>query len=262
MALGFGVGEGVAVAIGVTVLSRKRRRSGNKTPGSSDSWLVRRAVGFFVSAAVTTLAALAALAPAAGAHVTVNPTSAPAGEPAILSFVVPNEEDAASTVKVEIDFDQEHPIPFVAVQPVAGWTSKVSTVQLAKPITTDDGTVTSAVSQITWTGGPLKAGEFQQFTISADPLPAGIDTLVFKAIQTYDNGDVVRWIDVVPKGQPEPEHPAPQLTLTASTPNESGSSSDTTARVLGIVGIAVGVVGVAVAAVALLAGCRRTAQKG
>jgi hypothetical protein len=36
---------------------------------------------------------------------------------------------------------------------------------------------------------------------------------VFKAVQTYGDGTVVRWIEDQPKGAPEPEHPAPVLTL-------------------------------------------------
>ena len=35
--------------------------------------------------------------------------------------------------------------------------------------------------------------------------------LTFKALQTYDNGDIVRWI-----GAPDADTPAPQVTLTAA----------------------------------------------
>lgn len=44
------------------------------------------------------------------------------------------------------------------------------------------------------------------------------DQLVFKALQTYSDGDTVRWIDDPAPGT-EPEHPAPVLTLApAGTP--------------------------------------------
>ena len=83
---------------------------------------------------------------------------------------------------------------------------------------TDDGDVTQAVSKITWTAtdGGLNPGEFDLFTISAGPLPTKPNKLTFKAIQTYSNGDVVNWIQQTVKGTPEPEHPAPTLTLTAA----------------------------------------------
>ena len=83
----------------------------------------------------------------------------------------------------------------------------------------DDGDVTEAVSKITWTAtaGGLNPGEFDLFTISAGPLPTKPNQLTFKAIQTYSNGDVVSWIEQTVKGAPEPEHPAPTLTLTKAS---------------------------------------------
>ena len=70
------------------------------------------------------------------------------------------------------------------------------------------------MSEVTWRGGQILPGQYQDFSVSADPLPAGVSQLAFKAIQTYSNGDVVRWIDLPQPGQPAPEHPAPVLTLT------------------------------------------------
>ena len=46
---------------------------------------------------------------------------------------------------------------------------------------------------------------------------------MFKALQTYSNGDIVRWIDLQQPGQSEPEHPAPVLLLTSQA--VSGSST-------------------------------------
>jgi hypothetical protein len=127
----------------------------------------------------------------------------------------------------------------------------VKTITLAKPVTTDDGTFNSAVSEVTWTGGQILPGQFQDFSISADPLPTGISQLVFKAIQTYSNGDVVRWIDLQQPGQPGPDHPAPTLTLTTTTapastvrtsaaPAATASGTDGLSRALGVAGLLVG----------------------
>jgi uncharacterized protein YcnI len=67
--------------------------------------------------------------------------------------------------------------------------------------------------------------------VSAGPLPDDVDQLVFPAIQTYDDGETVRWIEETPEGGAEPEHPAPVLTLTAAEEDDhgGGDTSDTTA---------------------------------
>ncbi len=155
-------------------------------------------------------------ASAAGAHVEVVPASAPKGGSEILSFSVPNEEPTANTVAVEIDLPTEHPIPSVLTKPMAGWSVAVEKTKLAKPVKSDDGDVTEAVTKITWTAtdGGLQPGEFDLFTISAGPLPTNTNQLVFKAIQTYSDGTTVNWIQQTVKGAPEPDHPAPVLELT------------------------------------------------
>jgi len=149
----------------------------------------------------------------AGAHVTVQPDVAKKGSFSVFSFNVPNETSTANTVKLEVTFPTDTPIAFVSVQPIPGWTWAADMTQLAKPVKTDDGEVTQAVSKLTWSGGAIAPGEFQLFTISAGPLPTNKKSLEFKAVQTYSDGTVVRWIEDTPKGGPEPEHPAPVLKL-------------------------------------------------
>ena len=99
---------------------------------------------------------------------------------------------------------------------MTGWNITTETTTLAKPVQTDDGQVTQAVSKITWTAtaGGLAPGQFDLFTISAGPLPTKTGKLEFKAIQTYSDGTIVRWIEPTVKGTPEPENPSPTLTLT------------------------------------------------
>ncbi len=229
-----------------------------------------RTRGRAAAVAVLTGSVVLLAAVPAFAHVTVQPGAAPKGSYSTVNFKVPNEEDHASTTKVQVFLPTDHPIASVSIQPVPGWTAKVTTSKLATPLKTDDGTVDTAVSQITWSGGKLAPGQFQQFPVSFGPLPDDADALTFKALQTYSNGDIVRWIDVPQAGQPEPEHPAPTLKLTAaasdgSAPTATGSpaaapaasatrtdtaattsagGSDDTARALGIAGIVVGVLGV------------------
>lgn len=219
----------------------------------------------------------------ASAHVTLGPDTAPKGGTDVeLTFRVPDEEDTPTT-QVEVDLPTDHPITGVLPEPVPGWTIAVQNYTLPTPVTTDDGTVTQVVQKITWSGGQIPVGQYQGFHVMVGKLPDDVDSLTFKALQTYANGDVVRWIDVEQAGQPEPEHPAPVLTLTAagaqaapspgtspapqapsvtattSAPGttSSASSSDSTARALGITGIVVGVLGLAAGAFGLAAARRK-----
>ncbi|MFI7090838.1 YcnI family protein [Streptomyces lydicus] len=218
------------------------------------------------------------LAGPAFAHVSVQAQSAPKGGFATVNFKVPNERDDASTVKLEVSLPTDHPLASVMPQPVPGWKVSVTKTKLAKPIEMEGEKINEAPSKITWTadGKGIEPGQFQQFPLSVGQLPENADQLVFKALQTYDNKDVVRWIEPTKEGAPEPENPAPVLHLTAAEGDGHGaaagddakggakttaaaaetSASDTTARVLGVVGIVVGIIGVGFG---FFAGRRRSA---
>jgi periplasmic copper chaperone A len=115
------------------------------------------------------------------------------------------------------------------VEPIPGWTATVKTMKVTKPIKTDNGDVTQGVASVTWTGGRIVPGDFQEFKVSVG-LPAAASSIEFKALQTYSDGTIVRWIEDTPPGRPEPEHPAPVLTLTsgdATTPATTGTTTAT-----------------------------------
>lgn len=213
-----------------------------------------RRAGALVS--LTALSVLGA-ATAASAHVTANPKSAEQGSYAKVSFRVPNERDNAATTKVVVHLPADHPLASVSVRPTPGWTVKAERSKLPKPIQTHGGELTEAVTTITWSGGKIEAGQFEEFDVSMGPLPTDTDQLMFKADQTYSNGEVVKWEEAPAEGAAEPEHPAPTLQLTpkgaAATvgltaekkpaAEAAASSDDGTARLLGGIGIAVGAVG-------------------
>jgi len=212
-----------------------------------------------------TTAALLGLAAPAWAHVSVDPSQAPKGGFTELTFRVPNEREVGTT-KVEVFFPTDHPIPEVSVKPVPGWKTTVDKTKLATPIKTDEGEeVTEAVSKVTWTGGPIRPEEYENFPVSAGPFPDDTDSLVFKALQTYQNGEVVRWIQTQAPGQPEPEQPAPTLTLTAAgaeapaaaAPAAASKSDVDAATTRGTVGLVLGALGVLLGAAALVIALRR-----
>ncbi|MEV7384425.1 MULTISPECIES: YcnI family protein [unclassified Streptomyces] len=220
---------------------------------------------------VTALTAASVLVAAgvAAAHVTVHPESyAKGATDGVLTFRVPNEEDTASTTKVQVYLPTDHPVLGVLVTPQDGWTAKVTTTKLKTPVKTDDGTITEAVSEVTWTGGKIGAGQYEDFDIAFGQLPEDTDQLTFKTLQTYSDGKVVRWIEEPQSGGDEPEDPAPTLKLTAGDASAasaapaaksgekaataSAATSDSTARGLGVAGLIVGALGLAAAAFAFV----------
>ncbi|AUG78760.1 membrane protein [Kitasatospora sp. MMS16-BH015] len=219
-------------------------------------------------------AALVAVASPAFAHVTVQPGQAAQGGYTAVAFRVPDESDTASTVKLEVSLPMDHPMASVRTQPLPGWTATLEKSKLDKPLKSHGQDITEAVSKITWTAEPgtkVAPGQFQEFRVSLGAMPADTEKLTFKALQTYDDGNVVRWIDEAKEGQAEPAHPAPTLTLTkadaagdhhaaggasqdqAAAASGKSGGSDNAARTLGVVGIVVGVIGAALG----VAGLRR-----
>lgn len=243
---------------------------------------MRRIRSLTLFALVSTLC-LAMWTGVASAHVTVQPPTAAQGSYAKLTFRVPNERPDAATVKLAVQLPPDHPFASVSVKPLDGWTAEVTKTTLAQPIPRESGApLTEAVSTITWTGGRIEPGQFQEFEVSVGPLPTDTTTLAFPAIQTYSSGEEVAWIQIPQAGQAEPQRPAPTLTLTAAaasgdshgsaaTDSHGSSSATETASIssagtsssdskgLAIAGVVLGGIAVVLAVVALvLAGRRRS----
>jgi periplasmic copper chaperone A len=226
-------------------------------------------------ASAATLGALAVPA-VAEAHVTVQPKTAAAGSFVVEDVRVPNETDDAVTTKVAVQFPEG--FAEASYQTVPGWTVKVVKEKLATPVKTDDGEVTEGIKTMTWTATSeadgIAAGQFQDFPLSVQiPGKAG-DTLTFKALQTYSDGTVARWI-----GAPDADKPAPQVQVTAavgddhaataassataSTENASApaaavsSADDSDSNTLAIVALIVGALGLLAGGAGLMSTRRR-----
>ena len=210
---------------------------------------ISRALRRALAGGGATAAVIVALAVPASAHVTVAPNTAEPGGYGAFDVRVPNEEADADTTKVQLYLPTDHPIASVSVQPTPGWSIDVAKGRLDRPIKTDDGEMTEAVTQITWSGGKIAPGRFQQFAISLGPLPTDTGKLYFKALQTYTDrsgkDSVVRWIEPPGDGA-EPEHPAPSITLARSATAQAApaaESGDGTATTLGVLGLVAGLLG-------------------
>ncbi|WP_158603871.1 YcnI family copper-binding membrane protein [Cryobacterium tepidiphilum] len=227
--------------------------------------------------AATGLAAGALLAVAvplsASAHIHVDPSSAPAGSSAVLTFTLPHGCDGSATTAISIEI----PKGITGVTPTAkaGWNVEKVAVDLDKPL--DDGhgnTITTRTGSIRYTADtPLADGLRDTFALSV-PLPADAagESLQFPVLQACESG-TVEWNETQKAGAEEPEHPAPAVTVTAATPGEHSddgdgdaaqavqaapatdaasqatptAGDDILARVLGIGGLVVGAVGIVVA---------------
>lgn len=237
-------------------------------------------------AAALTAVLLAASEAAASAHVTVDPSVTKEGGFTKLTFSVPNESATAKTNRLEVKLPTETPLTSVSVKPIDGWTAKVITSDLPKPVEVQGATVTKAPTSVVWTADnahQIGQNEFQMFTISVGRLPAAGTTIVLPAAQGYTDGTTVNWADTEAAGHDhsaatstagaspaptaaEPSHPAPSFVTTAAAADtahtETTPAAAQTAPVAaaspsnggdtaGWVGLAAGLIGLATGATAL-----------
>ena len=172
-------------------------------------------------ALIAAVAVVLSMAAPAWAHVEVKPDEAPRGATVDLAFHVPNEKDDASTIKVEIRFPTDHPIPSATPKEMPGW---IASVQRSGGV----------VTGVTWDDGLLPPGGELDFVVTVGPLPTDTDRLVFGALQTYDDGEVVRWIEEPSDGGEEPEHPAPVLRLVGAAPPTTDATLAPTSSTLAV----------------------------
>lgn len=175
----------------------------------------------------------------ATAHVGVAAPGAAKGGYTVLTFKVPTESDTAGTTRLEVTLPN---LKSARTEPIPGWTSQV----------TKDPTSGEATS-VAWTADPGVAvgpGQFQQFALSAGPLPEA-ESVSFPAVQTYSDGQVVSWDQQAGADGAEPEKPAPSLTLVeagdahGAVSGTAEAGTDTTARWLGGIGLILGALGAA-----------------
>jgi uncharacterized protein YcnI len=205
-----------------------------------------------IAAAVAALAAPAA----ASAHVTVHPNALPSGGFTVITVRVPNERDKAGTTKVDVQLP--HGFIFVSYQKVPGWTTTLINRKLSKPVTVFGEKHTTEVGRVVWTGGRIAPGQFMDFPLSvAVPTAKAGSTLTFKALQTYSNGEIVRWI-----GSPSADEPAPQvLVRSKDAPVQDYPAGVPAARKTSSAHIAGAAVGIGFLAFGGLALLRRRAAK-
>jgi uncharacterized protein YcnI len=127
-------------------------------------------LGAFISLSISSMPAYA--------HVVVVPKTVNVGAFQTFTVGVPNEKEIPTTgVKLIIPEGLMHVTPTVK----AGWT-----------ITMKESGDEGKVVEIDWIGGSIPEGQRDDFSFSAQA-PANETTLIWKAYQTYQNGEVVAW---------------------------------------------------------------------
>ncbi|MFC8799424.1 YcnI family protein [Promicromonospora sp. NPDC057138] len=225
--------------------------------------------------AIATVPATAVLvllpAAVASAHVTVNPDTTAAESYSSLTFRVPTESDTASTEKLVVDLPADTPFLSVTPRTLPGWDVAVDVEKLDEPFEVEGATVDEAPVRVTWTaekGHEVPPHEYQEFAVRVGALPEEGTEIVLPAHQTYTDGNVVDWDDLVADDGKEPEAPAPVFTTTAaetegghhgaaSDDDAAAASGDVAAdeapavdpvgRWLGFAGIVVGAAGIGAA---------------
>ena len=87
----------------------------------------------------------------------------------------------------------------VSYEPVEGWSAEVKSEKLDQPAEAFGEEINEQVDTVTFTAdaeAAIQPGQFRDFGLSVG-LPESVgagETLSFPALQTYDSGEVVRWI--------------------------------------------------------------------
>jgi len=157
----------------------------------------RQRIGVVVAGAAL---ALGALASPAWAHVQVEADpGSPGASDATLKIMAAGESGTAGTNKLEVVADPAIPADQVTlVTCPSGWTL-----------------TPGAAGGFTLAGPALAKGDDANLSVKVKQLP-NAPQVTFKVVQTYSDGEVVRWIELTGADGKEPDNPAPIVKLTGA----------------------------------------------
>ncbi|HET7416351.1 MAG TPA: DUF1775 domain-containing protein [Solirubrobacterales bacterium] len=175
---------------------------------------------------ISLLVGLALAAPVgAAAHVRVQPEEAPADSYTVLRVNVPNESPELTTTRVEVRFPPG--FGYALYQPVRGWSAQVKMTKASRSAISGQATP-ARVGRVIWTArdraAEIQPEEFVDFPVAVQ-IPSTVgERLTFRALQTYSDGEVARWV-----GGPESQSPAPQVLVTAPAAEPDAATAETDA---------------------------------
>jgi uncharacterized protein YcnI len=138
------------------------------------------------------LLSLAAV-PVALAHVTLEASEAPANSFHRAVFRIPHGCEGSPTVAIRVRIPDG--VTGVKPQPKPGWTVSIEESNLGPSRQALDGEKTAEiVKEVSWSGGNLPDGRYDEFAMEMRLPPASGTVLVFPVIQQCEIG-VNRWIE-------------------------------------------------------------------
>ncbi len=149
--------------------------------------------------AVITALLLIAIPAAAGAHIQVRPAQAAPLDPVLWTVLVPNERSEATT---RIELQVPPGVSPFSFEDQPGWERSL---KLARD---------QSIERIVWVGRVGPEG-LARFTFLATT-PEQEGTIAWKALQIYEDGEIVRWI-----GDAEADEPASFTTITNDATREN-----------------------------------------
>lgn len=168
---------------------------------------------FFVSFAL--FAAMLLPAIPVSAHVRLDPSTTVVGRQ-VYGMRVPNEKDIPTT-KVRLVVPEG--VEVTGVLPISGWSHSEKKVKVEASAEEaagghSDEEATERITEVTWEGGEIKAGEYIIFNFSTN-YTGEPKEVVWKAYQTYSDGSVVPW-----DGSSD-EAEAPTVKITAESASDT-----------------------------------------
>jgi uncharacterized protein YcnI len=129
----------------------------------------------------------------ASAHVTVKPEEVGISKYQTFTVSVPNEKETPTTgVRLIIPQGLEH----VSPNSKPGWNIEIKKIGVSMKgeilNTGEKAPDPETVTELIWTGGSIPEGQRDEFLFSAK-VPAGEGEIIWKAYQTYADGEIVAW---------------------------------------------------------------------
>ena len=171
-------------------------------------------MSFTIRAVALATVALAVVAAAANAHVTLEQQQAVAGSTYKAVLRVPHGCEGSAMIRLRVQIPDG--MVNVKPQPKPGW--ELSTVRgpLATPVSGDHGTrITEGVREIVWSGGKLLDEHYDEFVFRGQLPNKPGETIYVATVQECEKG-AERWIEIPAAGRNAGslKYPAPSLRLT------------------------------------------------
>lgn len=169
---------------------------------------------------------------AVGAHVVVNPKEVNVAQFQTFTIGVPNEKENPTVglrlvIPAGLNYVSPNVKPGWSIEiKKAGKSMKGSVLNTGEKAPDED-----TVTEISWTGGSIPAGQRDDFVFSAQA-PASAGEVIWRAYQTYANGTVVAW-DQTPNDKDDEEVKPYSTTKVIDDLATSGKDAETNDDMVG-----------------------------